>query len=131
MFKLTLLDIEGQELNLGDWVKCMNLDKSDESRISFYLPISIKENRLVPFDTHCWNYVKKIKREDVPAEARPMNDPEIEGYSLSHVNDEKYAQKEAEKYCQDYKINLWYNDRHHGYKIELLNNPDNIQLKLF
>jgi hypothetical protein len=131
MFKLTLLDIEGKELSLGDWVKCMSLDKEDESRISFYLPISIKENRLVPFDTHCWNYIKKIKKEEVPAAAIPFNDPEIDGCVLSHDNDEKYLQQEAEKYCQDYKINLWYNVRHHGYKIELLNNPEKIQLQLF
>ncbi len=68
MFQIQFLDVNGREINPGDWLKVRCHSFGSQFTI-FYAQFQVKEDHLVPHDTFAWESLEWIKFEDIPKEA--------------------------------------------------------------
>jgi hypothetical protein len=65
MFQIQFLDVNGKEINPGDWLK-VRCHSFGTRYSTFYVQFQVKDDHIVPHDTFAWESLELIKFEDIP-----------------------------------------------------------------
>lgn len=65
MIQIQFLDVNGVEINPGDWLKVRCTSFGDMVTV-FYAQFKISDDHIVPHDTFAWDSLEKINFEDIP-----------------------------------------------------------------